>query len=184
MQLVKNVYLNRNKTMVRKLEEILIVWLMESTRAVSKDRMYEVYLNIIEWGRNVYGIGEAARYYFSKQPSQLTLGESIYLASIVPRPKTGLYAFTYYGGLKPYISSYFRYIGNIMARRGLAPADSTGSYGFYAVNVREALRPDKPASADTLQLQMPQRNFDGELEEIRGLLDRIFGPGDPEEELQ
>lgn len=175
MQLVKNVYLNRNKTIVRKLEEILIVWLMESTDAVPKDRMYEVYLNIIEWGRNVYGIGEAARYYFGKRPSQLDIGESIYLARIVPRPKAGLYAFTYYGGLKPYILSYFRYIGNIMARRGLAPPDSSGNYGFYAVSLREALRPEKPASADTLQLQLPQRDFDAELEEVRGLLDRIFG---------
>ncbi|SEL74678.1 biosynthetic peptidoglycan transglycosylase [Parapedobacter koreensis] len=182
MQLVKNVFLNRNKTIVRKLEEILIVWLMESTRAVSKERMYEVYLNIIEWGRNVYGISEAARYYFSKHPSQLTLGESIYLASIVPRPKTGLYSFDYDGRLKPYISPYFNYIGDIMARRGLAPADSSGAYGFYAVSLRDALRPEKPASADTLQLQMPATDFEVELEEVRGLLERIFGKDKKQEE--
>lgn len=179
MQLVKNVFLNRNKTIVRKLEEILIVWLMESTDAVSKDRMYEVYLNIIEWGRNVYGIAEAARYYFGKHPSQLTLGESIYLASIVPRPKTGLYPFDYEGRLKPYLSSYFSYIGNIMARRGLAPADSSGNYGFYAVSLREALRPDKP-SADTLQLELPTTDFEKELEQVRGLLDRIFNTSNNE----
>jgi len=182
MQLVKNVFLSRNKTLVRKLEEILIVWLMESTRTVSKERMYEVYLNVIEWGRNVYGVTEAARYYFGKHPSQLTLGESIYLASIVPRPKTGLYAFNYEGRLKPYIGRYFSYIGNIMARRGLAPADSTGSYGFYAVSLREALRPDKPAVVDTLQLEVPPTDFDAELEEVRGLLDRIFRNDLEEEE--
>ncbi|GGC44298.1 glycosyl transferase [Parapedobacter defluvii] len=181
MQLVKNVFLNRNKTLVRKLEEILIVWLMESTRAVSKERMYEVYLNVIEWGRNVYGITEASRYYFGKHPSQLTLGESIYLASIVPRPKTGLYAFDYEGRLKPYLGRYFTYIGNIMARRGLAPPDSAGGYGFYAVSLREPLRPDKPANVDTLQLQAPTPDFDAELEEVRGLLDRIFRT-DPKEE--
>lgn len=174
MQLVKNVFLNRNKTIVRKLEEILIVWLMESTRAVSKERMYEVYLNVIEWGHNVYGIKEAARYYFGKHPAQLTLGESIYLASIVPRPKTGLYSFNYEGRLKPYIARYFGYIGNIMARRGLAPADSSGSYGFYAVSLREALRPDKPVAADTLQLEMPPTDFETELDQVRGLLDRLF----------
>lgn len=179
MQLVKNVFLNRNKTIVRKLEEILIVWLMESTGAVSKDRMYEVYLNIIEWGRNVYGVSEAARYYFSKHPSQLSLGESIYLASIVPRPKTGLYSFDYEGRLKPYIASYFSYIGNIMARRGLAPADSSGSYGFYAVSLREALRPDKPAT-DTLRLELPPTDFEEELEQVRGLLDRIFNTSNDE----
>lgn len=181
MQLVKNVFLSRNKTLVRKLEEILIVWLMESTRAVSKERMYEVYLNIIEWGHNVYGITEAARYYFGKHPSQLTLGESIYLASIVPRPKTGLYAFNYEGRLKPYIGRYFSYIGDIMVRRGLAPSDSGGNYGFYAVSLREALRPDKPATVDTLELETPPTDFDAELEEVRGLLDRIFRK-DPKEE--
>ncbi|MGV3763658.1 transglycosylase domain-containing protein [Parapedobacter sp.] len=179
MQLVKNVFLNRNKTIVRKLEEILIVWLMESTQAVSKDRMYEVYLNIIEWGRNVYGISEAARYYFSKHPSQLNLGESIYLASIVPRPKTGLYSFDYEGQLKPYIASYFNYIGNIMARRGLAPADSSGNYGFYAVSLRESLRPDRPA-ADTLQLELPPTDFEKDLEQVRGLLNRIFNTSNNE----
>ncbi len=179
MQLVKNVFLNRNKTIVRKLEEIIIVWLMESTNAVSKDRMYEVYLNIIEWGRDVYGVSEAARFYFGKHPSQLTLGESIYLASILPRPKTGLYAFNYEGHLKPYIASYFRYIGNIMARRGLAPADSSGSFGFYAVSLRESLRPERPAS-DTLQLELPPTDFEKELNEVRGLLDRIFNNSNEE----
>lgn len=179
MQLVKNVFLNRNKTIVRKLEEILIVWLMESTDAVSKDRMYEVYLNIIEWGRNVYGVSEAARFYFGKHPSQLTLGESIYLASIVPRPKTGLYAFDYEGRLKPYIASYFRYIGNIMARRGLAPTDSSGSYGFYAVSLRESLRPERP-DTDTLRLELPPTDFEKELNEVRGLLDRIFNTSNNE----
>ncbi len=181
MQLVKNVYLNRNKTIVRKLEEILIVWLIESTRAVSKERMFEVYLNVIEWGRNVYGITEAARYYFSKHPSELTVGESIYLASIVPRPKTGLYSFDYNGGLKPYVSPYFSYIGNIMARRGLAPPDSTGNYGFYTVSLREALRPEKPASSELLQLEMPPSDFEAEPEQVRGLLNRIFGQDKKEE---
>lgn len=182
MQLVKNVYLNRNKTIVRKLEEILIVWLMESTRVVSKDRMFEVYLNIIEWGRNVYGIAEASRYYFGKHPSQLTLGEGIYLASIVPRPKTGLYSFNWDGSLKHYLSRYFRYIGNIMAKRGLAPPDPSGNYGFYAVSLRSPLRPAKPASVDTLQLEMPPSDFDAELEEVRGLLNRIFQRDDKPEQ--
>ena len=179
MQLVKNVFLNRNKTIVRKLEEILIVWLMESTHVVSKERMYEVYLNIIEWGRNVYGVSEAARYYFGKHPSQLTLGESIYLASIVPRPKTGLYSFNYEGQLKPYIASYYNYIGNIMARRGLAPADSLSSYGFYTVSLREPLRPDRPAS-DSLRLELPPNHFEKELEEVRDLLNRIVHPSNNE----
>src|SRR5690606_25668889 len=108
-----------------------------------------------------------------------TLGESIYLASIVPRPKTGLYAFDYEGRLKPYIASYFRYIGNIMARRGLAPTDSSGSYGFYAVSLRESLRPERP-DTDTLRLGLPHTDYEEELNEVRGLLDRIFNSSNNE----
>ena len=99
MQLVKNVFLNRNKTVARKLEEALIVWLIENQGLCSKDRMFEVYLNIIEWGPNIYGANEAARYYFRKDASKLTLAESIFLASIIPRPKWFRYSFDENGRL-------------------------------------------------------------------------------------
>jgi hypothetical protein len=139
MQLVKNIYLNREKTVARKIEEILIVWLIESQKLTTKSRMFEVYLNIIEWGRNVYGIGEAAQYYFGKRASDLTLGESIYLAHIVPKPKSSLYAWEHDGSLKPYLRGYFNLIGGLMARRGFTESDSS-SYGYYGVRLRESLR--------------------------------------------
>jgi len=139
MQLVKNVYLNRQKTIARKVEEILIVWLIESQNLTSKNRMYEVYLNIIEWGRNVYGIAEASNYYFGKHPSQLSLGEAIYLASIVPKPKSSLYSWQSDGSLKPYLRGYFNLIGGLMARRGYTEQDSS-AYGYYGVTLRESLR--------------------------------------------
>lgn len=140
MQLVKNVFLSRNKTLSRKVEEILIVWLIENQRLVPKERMYEVYLNIIEWGRNVYGIGEASRYYFGKTPAQLELGESIFLAFVVPSPKRALDWFLPDGSLQARnVRGYFRIIGRIMARRGLTAPDS-GAYGFYNVRLRPALR--------------------------------------------
>ncbi len=72
MQLVKNVFLNRNKTIARKFEEILIVWLIEKNRLCSKERLLEIYFNVIEWGPMVYGIKDAAWFYFKKHPSQLT----------------------------------------------------------------------------------------------------------------
>jgi len=71
----------------RKLEEILLVYLMENNKIVSKERMLEVYFNIIEWGPNVYGIGEASHFYFQKRPSELTLNECLFLADIIPSPK-------------------------------------------------------------------------------------------------
>ena len=139
MQLVKNVYLNRQKTLARKLEEMLMVWLIENNRLSSKSRMLEVYLNVIEWGNNVYGIGEASRYYFEKTPAELNLGESIYLASIVPRPKSSLYFFEYQGNLRSSMVGYFNTIGGLMAKRGFTPTDSTG-YGFYGVRLKQSLR--------------------------------------------
>ena len=149
MQLVKNAFLNRNKTISRKIEEILIVWLIENEHIIPKDRMYEVYLNIIEWGRNIYGIGEAARYYFAKDPADLNLGESIFLAFVVPRPKAALNWFVPDGTLQARnVRGYFKLIGRIMARRGLTTPDS-GAYGFYDVRLREGLR-QQMAPVDTL----------------------------------
>ena len=48
---------------------MLIVWLIESNHLTSKERMFEVYLNIAEWGPMIYGAAEASRYYFAKEPS-------------------------------------------------------------------------------------------------------------------
>ena len=87
MQLVKNVFLGRRKTIARKVEEILLTWLMERRSLVSKNRMMEVYLNVIEWGPGIFGATEAAQFYFHKQPSELNLGECTFLASIIPMPK-------------------------------------------------------------------------------------------------
>jgi hypothetical protein len=139
MQLVKNVFLNRKKNLARKFEEILIVWLIENERLSTKSRMYEVYLNIIEWGNNVYGIGEAAHYYFGKSPAELSVGESIYLASIVPKPKASLYKWQPDGSLKPYLTGYFNSLGKLMAINGYIDRDSSG-YGFYGVRLKESLR--------------------------------------------
>ncbi|WP_158825501.1 transglycosylase domain-containing protein [Mucilaginibacter lacusdianchii] len=147
MQLVKNTFLSRKKTLVRKVEEAIIVWMIENTRLMSKRRMLEVYFNIIEWGRNIYGIGEASHFYFGKSPSDLTIGESIYLASIVPNPKAGLYAFEPDGTLRYRLHGYFRLIGNLMASRGWAQRD-TNAYGFYNVRLREGLR-QRIAPVDT-----------------------------------
>ena len=119
MQLVKNVFLNRNKNIARKLEEALIVWLIESERLTSKARMYEVYLNIAEWGPMIYGIREAAAFYFDKRPSQLTAEECIYLASIIPKPKHFRNSFTEDGKLRDSQEGYFRLIAGRLVKKGI-----------------------------------------------------------------
>lgn len=118
MQLVKNVFLNRNKTIARKLEEALIVWLIENQGLSTKDRMFEVYLNIIEWGPMVYGAGEASHFYFSKEPSRLTLAEAIFLASIVPRPKWFKYSFDETGHLRASNAGFYQLVSGKMLSKG------------------------------------------------------------------
>ncbi|WP_128543915.1 transglycosylase domain-containing protein [Larkinella soli] len=186
MQFVKNAFLNRNKTLSRKVEEILIVWLIENQRIISKERMYEIYLNFIEWGRNIYGIGEASRYYFGKSPSDLDIGESIFLAYVVPSPKSAISRFNPDGTLKIYLRGYFRLIGRIMARRGLTPYDTT-AYGFYGVRLREGLR-QQIAPVDSIEidsLMMPDQE-DGNEDNSNGINDlfrRIFGRDRSEPEV-
>ncbi len=131
MQLIKNVFLTREKTLSRKLEEILLVYILENNRIVSKERMLEVYFNIIEWGPNVYGIGEASNFYFQKSPANLTLNECLFLASIVPSPRKFMYKFNNEGNLSSYSLKKQQYIKNIMLKRGLIFSDSISQAPVY-----------------------------------------------------
>jgi hypothetical protein len=127
MQLVKNVFLSHQKTISRKVEEALIVWMIENLHLVTKERMFEIYLNIIEWGPGIYGIKNASRFYFNKLPRDLTLQESIYLSAIIPRPKGFRYFFEKNGELKPFMNDYYKLVSDIMLRRSqISDADTTG----------------------------------------------------------
>ncbi|MDL2308702.1 transglycosylase domain-containing protein [Bacteroidales bacterium OttesenSCG-928-B11] len=87
MQLVKNLFLTKKKTFSRKIEELFLVWLIEDNKLISKERMFEIYVNIIEWGPQVYGLGEASRFYFDKSPDRLSFGECVFLATLIRSPK-------------------------------------------------------------------------------------------------
>ncbi|HEY0091646.1 MAG TPA: biosynthetic peptidoglycan transglycosylase [Flavobacterium sp.] len=125
MQLVKNVFLTREKTLSRKLEEILLVYVLENNRISSKERMLEVYFNIIEWGPNVYGIGEAANFYFQKHPSELSLNECIFLASIIPSPKKFMWQFNDQGELRSGIYNQQERLTRLMFARGILKPEDT-----------------------------------------------------------
>lgn len=85
MQLIKNVFLTHERSVERKLQELFLTYWM--TRLVPKERILEVYLNVIEWGPGINGIGEAAQHYFGVSPSELNLPQSVWLASITPAPR-------------------------------------------------------------------------------------------------
>jgi monofunctional biosynthetic peptidoglycan transglycosylase len=85
MQLAKNLYLNPSKNPLRKIKEIAIAWQLE--QALPKRRIFEIYLNIAEWGRNVYGAEAASRYYFGKPAVNLDPLEAATLAALLPSPR-------------------------------------------------------------------------------------------------
>ncbi len=161
MQLVKNVFLNSKKTFSRKLEEMLIVWIIENEHLVSKERMFEVYLNIIEWGPGIYGIRQAAEYYFNKDPGSLNLKESIFLSAIIPRPKGFQYNFVKNGELKPYLADYYRIVSEFMLRRGQIQSSDTVQLDTRLTlqgNARYMLATRDTAQTDTL-IEIPPRAF-------------------------
>lgn len=127
MQLVKNVFLSRRKTIARKAEEILIVWLIENQHLTSKARMFEVYLNVIEWGPGVFGVGEAAPFYFSKPAQQLEPLECAFLASIVPSPKKYRYFLDSTGNVSERDWNFVA-IRNRMIQKGMLDASDSASF--------------------------------------------------------
>jgi len=83
-QLAKNLYLSTSKDPVRKVKELAITLLLE--HHLSKNRILELYLNVIEWGRGIFGIDAAARTYFGKAVGDLTLEDATRLAAVIPSP--------------------------------------------------------------------------------------------------
>jgi hypothetical protein len=83
-QLAKNLFLSRDKEVGRKVQELALTFLLES--ALGKDRILEIYLNIIEWGPNLRGLRPAARHYFDCEPQALTPAQMAFLVAIIPGP--------------------------------------------------------------------------------------------------
>ncbi len=125
MQVVRNLLLNREKTLARKVEEVILTALIERFRLLSKERLAELYFNIIEWGPEVYGLTEAARFYFAKEPHDLTIPEAIFLGVILPSPR----AYRYFVDedtqcALPSLAWHFRKITTFLVLQNYLPADS------------------------------------------------------------
>jgi len=150
MQLIKNVFLTREKTLSRKLEEILLVYIIENNHISTKQRMLEVYFNIIEWGPNVYGIGEASQFYFQKRPSDLTLNECLFLATIIPKPKGFMYRFDAEHQLKPFAQQQNTFLTKLMLRRKvLVETDTIGSLPITISGPAKLFLKQKATNAET-----------------------------------
>jgi len=113
-QLAKNLWLKRHKTIGRKVEEALLTIALET--CLNKNEILETYLNVVELGPDLYGIGPAIKQYFDKDPENLSLDEAYYLASLLPHPKKALPP--YKGGIRR-----ARRLMESLAKRGLISED-------------------------------------------------------------
>lgn len=98
-QLAKNLFLSGERSLVRKGQEAILASMLEAT--MSKRRIFEIYLNVVEWGENVFGAGAAARYYFGVNADALDSVQAARLAAMLPRPR-------YYDRNResPYLANY------------------------------------------------------------------------------
>ena len=122
MQLARNLFLGHQRTLSRKGQEVVLAWIIEHLTGLSKDRLLEIYLNIIEWGPGVHGVNEAARFYFEHDAGELTLDEALFLTVLVPSPSRWKSRLDASGQLRPWARAQMAYIARKMVSRDwLAP---------------------------------------------------------------
>ena len=105
-QLVKNLWLSPGRSPLRKAKEAMLTWQVE--RALAKRRILELYLNVVEFGPGIYGVGRAAQVYFGKPAADLSETEAALLAASLPRPRS------WHPGSRS--SAYQRYVTSIRSR--------------------------------------------------------------------
>jgi monofunctional biosynthetic peptidoglycan transglycosylase len=136
-QLAKNLYLSPSKNPVRKLREAIITWKME--RVLSKRRILELYLNVAEWGEEIFGIEAAARHYYGKSASELSPAESSRLAAVLPNP----IRFNPLGDSR-FVTKRADLIYSIMVRRGIVVPEYEDVIEDINKPVEESSQKDNP----------------------------------------
>jgi len=111
-QLAKNLFLTPSKNPLRKLKEAILTWRIE--RNLSKRRILELYLNVIEWGEGIFGIEAASLRYYGKPSLFISPEEAARLAAVLPNPRK--YTVT---GSSPYVQKRANIIYSIMVKRGI-----------------------------------------------------------------
>ena len=142
MQLAKNLYLPRDKTVSRKLEEAILTMYLE--QALTKEQIMELYLNVVELGPRVYGVEAAAAHYFHSSAGQLSLSQALYLASVLPAPQ--LSHFSASGALSGGWISKLRTLMKYANKRNRVSDDEL-SQGLSEIPVRGSPTPMKDPNA-------------------------------------
>jgi monofunctional glycosyltransferase len=137
-QLVKNLYLSPSKNPMRKVIEAYLTFRMEHT--LSKRRILELYLNVVEWGEGIFGIEAASIHYFGKSSSLITASEAARLVAVLPNPRR----FAVNGNSR-YVQKRSDLIYRIMVQRGIVVED-----------YEEVLKDRESQNSPPSQEQLPQ----------------------------
>lgn len=130
MQLARNLFLGHERTLSRKAQEVVLAWTLEHLTGLSKRRLLEIYLNIVEWGPGVQGADEAARFYYGCDASRLTAPQALFLAILLPAPARWTQRLDGSGELRPFARAQMHFVGRAMTAKGwldpeaLPPTDS------------------------------------------------------------
>jgi penicillin-binding protein 1A len=116
-QLVKNVFLGPERTLARKLQEAVLTWRMEAR--LDKKVILERYLDLIELGEGVRGLGAAARYWFARPAEKLSIRQAAFLAALTPAPRTFSRMVRASGGLAPEVAERVDIVLRAMRIAGL-----------------------------------------------------------------
>lgn len=166
-QLAKNMFLTKDRTFIRKALEAIITYRIENT--LSKDEILERYLNVVEFGKDIFGVKAAAKYYFQKSAAELTVVESAFLTLVLPNPVKYSSSF-YQKELTPFARKRLNTIVNNMYRYHRI---SAAEYEQAVYEASYFFRPE-PSFDDFLRLEEVSRendinppSFEDEEEDLR-----------------
>jgi hypothetical protein len=138
MQIARNLWLGHERTLSRKGQEVVLAWVLEHLTGLPKERLLEIYLNIIEWGPGVHGADEAASFYFDTDAGHLSLEESLFLSTLVPSPARWRQRLDADGHVRPYVRAQMHFIGRAMVAKGWLSAEDLPPSEDLDVRIRGA----------------------------------------------
>ena len=141
-QLSKNLFLSPERTLARKVREALGTIALEAS--LTKGRLLEIYLNIAEWGPGIYGVGEAARFWFGKDARDLTARESAFLATVIPSPRR-FHARLHRSGITPWWNAR---IDDVLGKMRNQNQLTDGELAAALVEPLDPLAREHPAGVD------------------------------------
>jgi monofunctional glycosyltransferase len=147
-QLAKNLYLSTSKNPLRKIREYFIA--RELEKQLGKQRIFEIYLNVIEWSNGVYGVGAAAQHYFGKSAGALLPEEAAVLAAMIPSPRS----YTPAKGMTSYIAKRKADLLDRLVRYRYL-SDSERDEAMKRDIVFRGAKPAEPVSSDQESTEEP-----------------------------